>query len=120
MSRDIDIADARDLLDEQRNQRAFSGEKLLLWELLYKCYLDLNIVTYRTRCLAFLEGEHYSRICELLELDPVLVRDAMLNARPPKKTKRGRKRGPIKPYTWARTFDSSMMGVSSNVNLYLS
>lgn len=116
-TRNHDIGDARDLLDEQRNQRAFSPEQLLLWELLYKTYLDLNITTYRVKCLAFLESDHYSRICELLEVDAVLVRNAMINARPPKKTKRGRKRGPMKSIIYSHTFNSRE--VSSNVsNVY--
>jgi hypothetical protein len=108
------LSDSRDLLDEQRNQRSFSAEKLLLWELLYRSYLDLNIITYRKRCLDFLESDHYSRICSLLDIDAALVRNAMLKARPHKSKGRtgGRKK---KPTQWGSTFDSRSIGNVNNV-----
>lgn len=79
--------DGRDYLDTLKNRRYHSNEKVLLWEILWKTYLDLNIVTYHAKCLMFLDSQHFNRICELLEVNPVLVRNALMNARPPKATR---------------------------------
>ena len=111
--------DAADYLTDLRNRRVVSGEVTLLWQILWQTHIDLNQLSYRTACLMFLESEHFQRICELLDLNPMLVKAALLSARSPKPTKRGRVGGrKRKPIVWATTFNSKEIGVISNVNVY--
>jgi hypothetical protein len=119
MAEEQTFEDGADYLNHLKYRRNKCGEVALLWEILWKTFLDLNIVTHRVKCLAFLESEHFERICEFLSLTPALVRNAMLDARPPRPSRRGRKRGPRHPIVWAATFDSSTIGVSSNVQQQL-
>jgi hypothetical protein len=108
-----EFEDASDYLRDLQNKRVASPERLLLFHVIWQCYVDLSHPSYRPACLIFIGSEHFQRTCELLELTPTLVRDAML-AKPFRATvtRRGGVKGPRKrkPIQWAATFNSRETG----------
>lgn len=117
MSREIDIADANDALQELANRPNTQPERQLWYEVLHSAWLDLNKKHTRTKALLFFNGESCKEVCRLLSLDYEDVQ-CRANNRPfkPQQSRRGGVRGPRKrkPIIYSHTFNSSEAGVSSN------
>jgi hypothetical protein len=106
--------DAADFLNDLINRPNTKPERLLSFGILWQCYVDLSHPSFRHSCEVFIASDHFKRMCELVELEPLLVRSAMLSAKP-HKSKRGRTGGrKKKPMVWTSTFNSRE--VSSNGN----
>lgn len=113
MSREIDIADANDALQELTNRPNTQPERQLWYEVLHSAWLDLNKKHTRSKALLFFNGESCKELCRLLGLDYDDVQQRA-NNRPfkPLKSRRGGVRGPRKkkPIAWTATFDSRSVG----------
>jgi len=96
--------DGTELLNDLQNRRKCQPERQLWFSVLTQTFYDLSHPSYRNRALLFVEGCSFQTICKLLDMKPELIKTAMLAAKPPKPTMRGKRGG--RKRTWKHTFDS--------------